>query len=102
MARQVVWLTAALAELDSIAEYISADSPVYAAAVIRRIVAETRRIQQFPDAGRMVPEWGDPHVRERFVYSYRLIYRIQATEIQILATVHGARMLDEDVRDRGS
>jgi site-specific recombinase XerD len=36
-----------------------------------------RNLNTFPDAGRIVPELGDETIRERFVYSYRLIYRIQ-------------------------
>ncbi|MFP4174137.1 MAG: type II toxin-antitoxin system RelE/ParE family toxin, partial [Candidatus Hydrogenedentota bacterium] len=34
-----------------------------------------RNIGEFPRMGRAVPEIGDENIRERFVYSYRLIYR---------------------------
>ena len=41
--------------------------------------------------GRIVPEIGDPNVRELIVYSYRLIYEILPEEIRILALIHGKR-----------
>ena len=44
--------------------------------------------------GRVVPELGQPDIRERFVYSYRLIYQIQAQEIHILSVIHGKRLLE--------
>ena len=41
----------------------------------------------------MVPEAGDQNLRERFVYSYRLIYRLQTDRILIVAVIHGSRLL---------
>jgi hypothetical protein len=40
-----------------------------------------------------VPEFDDVNLRERFVYSYRVIYRIEANIVTIAAVVHGKRML---------
>ena len=54
-------------------------------------VAET--IPDFPRMGRVVPEAGDQNLRERFVYSYRLIYRLQTDRILIVAVIHGSRLL---------
>jgi hypothetical protein len=39
-------------------------------------------------------------VRERFVYSYRLIYRIEPARILVTAVVHGRRLLDEATVER--
>ena len=33
-------------------------------------------------------------IRERFVYSYRLIYRVEDHEVLIVAVVHGRRLLE--------
>ena len=35
-----------------------------------------------------------PNVRERFSYSYRLLYEIGEGRIDILAVIHGKRLLD--------
>jgi len=49
-----------------------------------------------------VPELDDNDVRQRLVYSYRLIYRIHEAEqgIEMLAVIHCARLLPDDVRAR--
>ena len=52
--------------------------------------------------GRVVPERDDPDIREIFIYSYRVIYRIRKDQIEVLAVIHGARLLPDDVFDRES
>ena len=42
----------------------------------------------------MVPEFEDQALRERFVYSYRIIYRVQGQTVTITAVIHGQRMLE--------
>ncbi|GMU84294.1 MAG: hypothetical protein AMXMBFR47_41640 [Planctomycetota bacterium] len=103
MAYQVVWTTGALDDLDGIAAYIALDSSAHAAAVVSRILECSLSVADFPLAHRPVPELGDDAVRQRIVYSYRLIYRVlqDAGRIEILAVIHGARLLPEDLRDRG-
>ena len=49
--------------------------------------------------GRIVPEVGDETIRERFVYSYRLVYRIEPDRILVVAVIHGKRLL-ENVSER--
>jgi len=44
--------------------------------------------------GRKVPEFNDETIREIFVYSYRLIYKLNEEEILFAAVVHGKRLLE--------
>jgi plasmid stabilization system protein ParE len=46
-----------------------------------------------PRAAAIVPEYSRPDIREVFLYQYRIIYRILADRIDILAVVHGAKPL---------
>ena len=48
-------------------------------------------MNKFADRGRVVPELRDRSIREIFVYSYRLVYRIEDDRISILALIHGRR-----------
>ena len=73
MARGLVWSPEAIEDIESIASYIERDSVWYAKAVGSRIVETAETIPQFPEMGRIVPEIGDAAIRERFVYSYRII-----------------------------
>lgn len=51
-------------------------------------------IAAHPLAGRRVPELNDDAVRERFLYSYRVIYEVRAKGVEILAVLHGRRLLE--------
>ena len=95
MAWRVSWSEPAWAHLQAAAEYIEYDSPRYAAVLVREARDAARSLRQFANRGRVVPEIGDPDVRELFVFRqrYRMIYRVQDREVQILALVHGARDL---------
>jgi len=73
--------------------FISADSPSYANAVVRRIITLARTLAQFPRAGRKVPEFDDENIRELIAYSYRIIYIVEQTEVLIAAVIHGKRVL---------
>jgi len=53
MAYRVAWSPRAVEDLEAIAQYISADSTAYAAAVVKTILNTARN---FPRSGRLVPE----------------------------------------------
>jgi len=96
---RVDWSPEAVEDLEAIAEYIRRDSPFYARAVVTSIVNLGRELGEFPQMGRVVPELGEEDIRERFVHSYRVIYRVEATRLLILAVIHGRRRL-EAIADR--
>lgn len=91
---QLKWSPEAIEDIESIAEYIARDSDFYARAIVTEILAASRSIAEFPLIGRSVLETGNERIRERFVYSYRLVYRIEATRILVVAVIHGKRLLE--------
>lgn len=91
---KVVWSPEAGEDIESIADYISKDSQFYASSVVTRVVDLAGSLGEFPLIGRVVPELNDENIRERFVYSYRVIYRIEKERILIIAVVHGKRLLE--------
>lgn len=93
MGTRVSWSPEALDDVDSIAAYIAKDSLFYASAVVRKILDVAQSLSEFPNIGPIVPELGEPEYRERFVYSYRVIYRVTAEQVLIVAVVHGRRLL---------
>lgn len=96
---EVKWSPEAIEDLESIAEYIARDSAFYARAVVTEILAVSRKIREFPLIGRVVSEIRDERIRERFVYSYRMVYRVEAKRILIVAVIHGKR-LPESISER--
>lgn len=93
MGHQIDWSPEAIEDTEEIAAYIRRDSPLYASQVVEEIIAASRRLRQFPLRGRNVPELKSTH-RECFVYSYRLIYRVQDQRVLIVAVIHGKRLLE--------
>jgi toxin ParE1/3/4 len=91
------WSPEAIEDLESIADYIARDSEFYARAVVTKILGVARGLPDNPGLGRVVPEIANPVIRERFVYSYRVIYRQHDSEILIVAIIHGKRLLENSV-----
>ena len=89
----VEWTDPAKQDLKSIHDYIATDSKLYAKKVSFEIVEKTEKLNLFPEIGRIVPEIGDPKIRELIIYSYRIIYEIYPDKIAILALVQVKEIL---------
>ncbi|MDI7259342.1 MAG: type II toxin-antitoxin system RelE/ParE family toxin [Thermodesulfobacteriota bacterium] len=87
----VEWTDPAKQDLKLIHNYIARDSKYYAQKVVFEIVDKSEKLNILPEIGRIVPEIGDPKIRELIIYSYRLIYEIFPDKIEILALIHGKR-----------
>jgi plasmid stabilization system protein ParE len=94
MAQTLIWSHEALDDIDRIAEYISRDSRHHAQQVVERLFDLADELPAHPKLGRIVPELADPNVRERFLYSYRLIYELTEHSVHVLAVLHGKRLLE--------
>ncbi len=70
---KVIWSHEATYDLSSIADYISQDSVFYAAGFVEKILDMTRSLAVFSKRGRVVPELGNPDIREIFVNDYLII-----------------------------
>ena len=73
---EVIWTEPALSDLKDIIDYIAKDSLAYAARFGTRLVEAPRRLERFPNCGRIVPEFQDERIRELICDAYRLIYLI--------------------------
>ncbi len=94
MAITLEWSEEALEDIESIATYIEKDSPTYASSVISKFFEKAEILKEFTELGRKVPEVNDVNIREIFVYSYRLIYKIYENRVLFVAVVHGKRLLE--------
>jgi addiction module RelE/StbE family toxin len=83
----------ALADLEDICAYIARDNPKAAEAWVDRLVDRAEQASLQPRGGRVVPEVGDPEIREVFLRSYRIIYRIEQGRIVVLTVLEGHRRL---------
>lgn len=94
MAAALIWSREALDDIDAIARFIGRDSLHHAQRVVEGLFELGDVASSHPLAGRAVPELGDAQVRELFLYSYRLIYEVRPDHIEVLAVLHGRRLLE--------
>lgn len=92
----VIWSDPAIEDLNSVFKYICADSRHYAEKMIGIALEKSEMLNEFPGMGRIVPEQNNDKIREVFVYSYRMIYQISNSNVEILAFIHEARDLTSE------
>jgi plasmid stabilization system protein ParE len=100
MAQTVIWSSESLDDIDEIARHIARDSWYYANHIVEQFFELGDSIPEQPRMGRVVPELQQENIRERFLYSYRLVYELHAQEVRILGVIHGSRLLLENIGDR--
>ena len=69
----------------------------YAKKVSQNIYEKAQNLRLAPpQIGKKVPEFNDKNIREKSIYSYRIIFRIQPGTINIIAVVHKRQILNID------
>jgi len=94
MALKIKWSPRAASNLEEICNYIAKDSEYYSILFAKKIINIVKAIPQFPKSGRIVPEYKDDSLREKIHGSYRIVYRLKADVVEIVAICHGSRSLD--------
>ncbi len=78
------WSRKALDTLDEGLGYIAHFNPDAAHHLRVSILHALEHVREFPQSARMVPEEGDPSVREVLCEPFRVIYEIRPRELRIL------------------
>ena len=93
MGYQVALSSSARRDLRDIVRYISLDSANRAVSFGQFLIDNTKRLADFPEMGRIVPEFDHPDIREIVVRSYRVIYRVDhaGRRVDVARFWHGAR-----------
>jgi plasmid stabilization system protein ParE len=90
---QVILSPRAIQDLAEIVRYISLDNPVTAEKFGHALIDAALSLKNFPERGRLVPEFNDGMTRELIYASYRIVYRIDAHKKSIAVSRfwHAAR-----------
>jgi toxin ParE1/3/4 len=92
----VIWTERARDDLVDIFRFIARDNRKAAERWTARLVEQAELAATTPFGGRVVQELGRNDVREVFLRSYRIIYRVAGDDIQILTVFEGHRRLRPD------
>ena len=72
--------------------WIRQDSPQAAVHSRNRGEKILRRLEVFPESGRIIPEFPELPYREVVISSYRFFYRVKGEIVWIVAVWHGAQL----------
>lgn len=97
----IEWTERAVADLRAIDDYIAADDPVTAERWVGRLIARAEGAARLPMAGRVVPEKGRLDIREVFLRTYRIVYRVREGSILVLTVFEGHRLFPPSAADAG-
>jgi toxin ParE1/3/4 len=89
----VRWTEVAAGQLQAARDYLARTSPGYAQALAGRIIDRAAALDGQPHSGAEVPEYGDPDIREVFEHPYRILYRVNGPDIEVIAVLHSSRRL---------
>lgn len=95
---KIYWTLNAIKHLTNIYEYIALNSPTYARRIADRIIRRSEQISTQPLSGRKVPEYEAEEKCELIEKPYRIIYRVKQDQIDVLAVIHGAQLLPEEIK----
>ena len=90
---QVRLSRSAESDIEDIVRYISIDDPDQALRFGEFLIHHARSLAQFPERGRVVPEFDDDSVRELIVRNYRIVYRLNQNQrsVEIIRFWHASR-----------
>ena len=91
---KIVWSEEALKDIEEIISFISKDSELYAVNFASKIISAVETLKMFPEIGRIVPEYGDPKIREIIYRNYRIVYQIEERAVEIITVSHGSKLLE--------
>ena len=74
--------------------YIQRDNPTAARQFRERAERTLRRLEDYPDSGRIIPEFPDLPHREVIISPYRFFFRVEKKTVWIVAVWHGAQEVD--------
>lgn len=79
--------------LDTIS-YIREEDPAAARRFRTRTEKVLRRLEDFPESGRHLPEFPDLPYREVIIKPYRFFYRVKGQTVWIVAVWHSAQLVE--------
>jgi len=75
--------------------HIRRDKPSAATRFRQRAEKSLKRLLEYPDSGRFIPEFPELPYRELIVPPYRFFYRVKDDIVWIVAVWHGAQLAEE-------
>jgi toxin ParE1/3/4 len=95
VSRTVLFTPSAREQFLAALAYVAADDPAAARSLRDRAEASLSRLADYPESGRVLPEFPDLAFREVIVPPYRFFYRVKDDAVWVVATEHSAQLPGE-------
>jgi toxin ParE1/3/4 len=92
--RAIAFADSAVRDLETIhAWYVDQQVPDVGERLLGEIVVQIERLADFPESGRIVPEFGLTHLREIIHPPFRIVYRWDESKTRIVRVWRSERLL---------
>lgn len=90
----IIWSKKSKDDLKSIYTYIAKNSEFFAKKTRDELYERTLILKDYPEIGKIIPEFELEHIRELIEGNYRIIYKISSPkDVEIITIWHSARDL---------
>jgi plasmid stabilization system protein ParE len=91
---RITFAVSAVADLEEVRRwYAEQGAPEVGERLLDEIVAAVERLADFPESGRVVPEFGARQLREVIHPPFRIVYRLDAERVRIVRVWRRERLL---------
>jgi toxin ParE1/3/4 len=92
--RRVTFAASAVADLEEIrAWYAKLQVPDVGERMLREVLSQVERLANFPESGRIVPEFDVAQLREIIYPPFRIVYRLDAERVRVVRVWRSERSL---------
>jgi len=92
--RAITFAASAVNDLEAIRDwYIEQQVPDVGGRLLRKIISQIERLVDFPESGRIVPEFGIVNLREIIFPPFRIVYRLDKNRARIVRIWRSERLL---------
>ena len=90
----ITFTASAVNDLEAIRDwYIEQQVPAVGEKILREIIAQVERLVDFPESGRIVPEFEIVNLREIIFPPFRIVYRLDKNRARIVRVWRSERLL---------
>ena len=84
----------AIEDIDGIRRwYLDQQVPETGERLVGEIISSVERLSDLPESGRIVPEFGVSHLREIILPPFRIVYRLDKTQVRVVRVWRSERLL---------
>ena len=92
--RTITFAESAVKDLEAIRNwYVDQQVPAVGERLLREIISQVERLADFPESGRVVPEFGIMNLREIIYSLFRIVYRHDKSRLRIVRVWRSERLL---------